>query len=47
MLKFDSHLLGERARAAGDGDDLLGGVAEFTPADDLSQEKPRASSGAE
>ena len=26
---------------------LLGGVAEFTPADDLSQGKPRASSGAE
>jgi hypothetical protein len=34
-------------RIAGADQKLLGGVAEFTPADDLSQGKPRASSGAE
>ena len=35
------------AEIAGADQKLLGGVAEFTPADDLSQGKPRASSGAE
>jgi hypothetical protein len=35
------------AEIAGADQKLLGGVAEFTPADDLSQGKPPASSGAE